>query len=162
MEEITSGEALWEWLLQNEGQSFYTKKGLEFTYYIKGGELFASRRERSITRSTFEYALRRLRERPQEVTGPKSLNVYGAPYVYALLCAALEAEEDNPSDLSSMSSPHRGAKITEKSPVKTDEKKPLTSYMYLCYSKQANEVKRFFFDFKNGVERQKRGGRLCA
>ncbi|MCD8362487.1 MAG: hypothetical protein LUC98_05935 [Lachnospiraceae bacterium] len=124
MGEITSGEALWEWLLQHEGQSFYTKKGLEFTYYIKGGELFASRRERSITRSTFEYALRRLRERPQEVIGPKSLNVYGAPYVYALLCAALEAEEDNLSDSSPMLSPHRGAKITEKSPMKTDEKSP--------------------------------------
>ncbi|MCC8139306.1 MAG: hypothetical protein LIO67_03225, partial [Lachnospiraceae bacterium] len=118
--ELPSGAALWEWLLQHEGQSFYTKKGLEFTYYIKGGELFASRRERSITRSTFEYALRRLRESPQEVTGPKSLNVYGAPYVYALLCAALEAEEDNPPDSSSMFSSYRGVK----SPVKTDEKSP--------------------------------------
>ncbi|MCD8248577.1 MAG: hypothetical protein LUC60_01735 [Lachnospiraceae bacterium] len=91
MGEITSGEALWVWLLQHEGQSFHTKKGLEFTYYIKGGELFASRRERSITRSTFEYALRKMQDSAQEVTGPKSLNVYGAPYVYALLCAAMEA-----------------------------------------------------------------------
>ncbi len=94
MGEITSGEALWEWLLQHEGQIFYTKKGLEFTYFIRGGELFASRRERSITRGTFEYAWRKMRERPQEVTGPKSLNVYGAPYVYALLTAALASKED--------------------------------------------------------------------
>ena len=82
--EITP-ENLWDYLTACQGEVFYTKKGLPFTYYIKGGELFASRRERSITRSTFEKAYRKLLDHPKEIVGPKSLNVYGAPYVWAIL-----------------------------------------------------------------------------
>ena len=55
-----SKEELWEHIVDRQGETFYTKKGLPFTYYIKGGELFASRRERSITRSTFEKAYQKL------------------------------------------------------------------------------------------------------
>lgn len=80
-------ETLWEWIVAHEGDTFTTKKGLPFTYRIKGGELFASRRERSITRSTFEKAYEKLTKRPCEITGPKKLNVYGAPYVWAILTA---------------------------------------------------------------------------
>lgn len=83
---ITS-ETIWEQIVSRQGNTFYTKKGLPFTYYIKGGELFASRRERSITRSTFEKACRKFQEHPEEMTGPKKLNVYGAPYVWAILTA---------------------------------------------------------------------------
>lgn len=85
---ITS-ENIWEQIVSRQGTLFYTKKGLPFTYYIKGGELFASRRERSITRSTFEKACRKLQEHPEEMTGPKKLNVYGAPYVWAILTTIL-------------------------------------------------------------------------
>lgn len=85
-------EALWERITALQGETFYTKKGLPFTYYIKGGELFASRRKRSITRSTFEAAYRKLTENPDKITGPKRLNVYGAPYVWAILTAILERE----------------------------------------------------------------------
>ena len=73
-----------------EGKSFLTKKGLPFTYTIKGGELFTDRRERSITRSTFEKAYEKLlhdqvgEEAPKKIVGPKTLNVYGAPYVWAI------------------------------------------------------------------------------
>ena len=58
-----------------------------------GGELFASRRERSITRSTFEKALRKIQEAPGEMSGPKKLNVYGAPYVWAILWEVFLREE---------------------------------------------------------------------
>lgn len=86
-------DRLWERISVRQGETFYTKKGLPFTYYIKGGELFTSRRERSITRSTFEKACRKIREHPEEVSGPKKLNVYGAPYVWAILAAVLQEEE---------------------------------------------------------------------
>lgn len=77
-------ENLWTIISKNQGKCFYTKKGLPFTYTVKGGELFTDRRERSITKSTFEAAYVKLMEDP-EIKGPKKLNVYGAPYVWAVL-----------------------------------------------------------------------------
>lgn len=91
--EITP-DTLWEQIVKRQGEMFYTKKGLPFTYYIKGGELFASRRERSITKSTFEKAFQKIRQNPHEISGPKKLNVYGAPYVWAVLSTVLGAETD--------------------------------------------------------------------
>lgn len=67
------------------GETFYTKKLLPFTYTIKGGEMFTDRRERSITRSTFENAYKKIKSNPDKITGPKALNMYGAPYVWAVL-----------------------------------------------------------------------------
>ena len=84
---------LWEKIVHLQGEPFYTKKGLPFTYYVKGGELFASRRERSITKSTFEKALRKIQEDPVNVSGPKKLTMYGAPYVWAILSKVLVEEE---------------------------------------------------------------------
>lgn len=57
-----------------------------FTYTVKGGELFTDRRGRSVTRSTFEKAFEKIRS-DAAVTGPKKLNMYGAPYVFAVLKA---------------------------------------------------------------------------
>jgi len=76
---------IWDHIVACQGNIFYTKNGLPFTYYIKGGELFCSRRERSITRSTFEKAFLKIKECSEEISGPKRLNVYGAPYVWAIL-----------------------------------------------------------------------------
>jgi len=91
---------LWNVILQHEGESFVTKKGLPFVYSIKGGELFTDRRERSITRSTFEKAYEKL-ERDQcgdgasrRIVGPKTLNVYGAPYVWAVFAGIGLIEEE--------------------------------------------------------------------
>ena len=81
---------LWDVIRAYEGKQFLTKKGLPFTYTIKGGELFTDRRERSITRSTFEKAYEKLiqdqtgNNAPKKIVGPKTLNVYGAPYVWAV------------------------------------------------------------------------------
>lgn len=81
---------LWDVIQAYEGKKFLTKKGLPFTYIIKGGELFTDRRERSITRSTFEKAYEKLLQdqtgdnAPKKIVGPKTLNVYGAPYVWAV------------------------------------------------------------------------------
>lgn len=81
---------LWDVIRAYEGKEFLTKKGLPFTYTIKGGELFTNRRERSITKSTFEKAYEKLiqdqigENAPKRIVGPKTLNVYGAPYVWAV------------------------------------------------------------------------------
>ena len=88
--EAITVENLWDVIRENQGKSFLTKKGLPFTYTIKGGELFTDRRERSITRSTFEKAYEKLAQDqegenpPRRIVGPKTLNVYGAPYVWAV------------------------------------------------------------------------------
>jgi hypothetical protein len=90
---------LWDVITEHEGKNFLTKKGLPFTYAIKGGELFTDRRERSITRSTFEKAYNRLiqdqvgENAPKEIVGPKTLNVYGAPYVWAVFAGIGLIEE---------------------------------------------------------------------
>ena len=81
---------LWDVIQAHEGKQFLTKKGLPFTYTIKGGELFTDRRERSITRSTFEKAYEKLiqdqvgEDAPKRIVGPKTLNLYGAPYIWAV------------------------------------------------------------------------------
>ncbi len=85
-----SGDELWELLEQHQGEAFYTAKGLPFTYEIRGGEMFVDRRSKSITKATFQRALERVKENPEKVTGPKSLNVFGAPYVFALLWKLFE------------------------------------------------------------------------
>lgn len=88
---------LWDVIRDYAGKPFTTKKGLPFTYTIKGGELFTDRRERSITRSTFEKAYQKLAQDQvgeKAIVGPKTLNVYGAPYVWAVFTGIGLIEED--------------------------------------------------------------------
>ena len=81
---ITS-ENLWEIIIAHQGETFYTAKGLPFTYTIKGGEFFTDRKKKSITKATFEKAFLRIQEdTSHKITGPKALNVFGAPYVFAM------------------------------------------------------------------------------
>ncbi len=77
-----SEDRLWEVIGLFAGDSFQTAKGLEFSYVVKGGELFISRKEKSITKSTVDMAFRRARELDWVVTGPKKLGVFGASYLY--------------------------------------------------------------------------------
>lgn len=90
-------EELWKVLEARQGETFYTAKKLPFQYTIRGGEMFVDRRSRSITRSTFANALKKIGERSEEVRGPKSLNVFGAPYVWALL-VTLGIVDGTPAD----------------------------------------------------------------
>lgn len=99
-ESAISLENLWDVITANQGKSFLTKKGLPFTYTIKGGELFTDRRERSITRSTFEKAYEKLRidwtgdSASARIVGPKTLNMYGAPYIWAVFMGIGLIEEE--------------------------------------------------------------------
>lgn len=78
-------ENYWDVITEHQGETFYTKSGLPFTYQVLGKELFADRRERSINQQTFEKALMRMIEHPDEVRGPKALKLFGAPYIWAVL-----------------------------------------------------------------------------
>lgn len=81
-------KAVWLLLQQNQHKTFYTAKGLPFTYTIRGGELFVDRRQKSITISTVEKALEkigRLEAAQISVTGPKKIGCYGASYLYPIL-----------------------------------------------------------------------------
>ena len=49
-------EKLWSELVYLQGCVFRTSRGLDFTYKIRGGELFVDRKEKSITRATIEYS----------------------------------------------------------------------------------------------------------
>ena len=55
---------------------------------VKGGELFADRKKKSITRATFEQAYQKIIEDTEhKIISPKSLNCFGAPYVWAVFKA---------------------------------------------------------------------------
>lgn len=75
-------DKVWEVLVGFEGYTFYTYRGLDFQYEIRGYELFVSRKEKSVTRSSVEIAIEKALERDRIVTGPKQLKVFGASYLY--------------------------------------------------------------------------------
>ncbi len=81
---VYSGDEVWDMITKHQGEEFLTVKGLPFTYTMKGGEIFISRRSKSITRSTFDAAWARIEELGKAVTGPKKLGVFGAPYLWAI------------------------------------------------------------------------------
>ncbi len=78
-------DELWELLKQHQEEEFLTAKKLPFAYVIRGGEMFVDRRSKSITKATFSRALEKIKGNPEGITGPKALNVFGAPYIFAIL-----------------------------------------------------------------------------
>lgn len=92
----TGLDEFWEKLTEHEGKIFYTVKGLEFRYRIAGGELFVDRKAKSITKATVGKALDKVHSMPDKVTGPKSLGMFGAPYIWALFLALGVVEKKNP------------------------------------------------------------------
>ncbi len=73
---------LWEKMVQHQGTRFYTAKKLQFTYMIRGGELFVDRKSKSITQSTVFIAFHKALELEGIVAGPKKLGTFGASYLY--------------------------------------------------------------------------------
>lgn len=82
-------DALWEAIRA----IFYTAKGLEYSYTIRGNEMFVSRKEKSVTRASILVAYKKAQELGC-VTGPKQLGVFGASYLYpvflrlGIICAS--------------------------------------------------------------------------
>lgn len=80
-------ECLWEAVEVFENYLFQTAKGLPLRYTIKGGEIFFTRKEKSVTKATVMQAFNRAREiqkREGFVSGPKRLGTFGASYLYAV------------------------------------------------------------------------------
>lgn len=77
-------EILWEALRAFEGYPFYTVKGIQFSYSMKGYEMFVDRKDKSITRATVLLFVERAREiqsSGQKITGPKQIGTFGASYL---------------------------------------------------------------------------------
>ncbi len=80
-------ELVWETLKAFQGECFYTAKGLEYSYRIKGNEMFVDRKDKSITRATVTIALEnavRLQRFGNVITGPKRLGTFGTSYLYPI------------------------------------------------------------------------------
>lgn len=78
---------LWDTLVAFENYPFQTAKGLRYSYTVKDNELFLSRKERSVTRTSvnmaFETALRLQRE-GSAISEPNMLGCFGASYLYPI------------------------------------------------------------------------------
>ena len=75
---------VWEQVCAGAGKTFRTFRGLEFTYTIRGNELFVDRKAKSLTRATVVQTYRRACEVLREgkpITGPKTLGTFGASYL---------------------------------------------------------------------------------
>ena len=81
---IPSTDEVWKLIEEKEGQSLKTFSGLEFTYRVKGQEIFISRKDKSITYSSVKKALEEVEKLDGLVTGPKMLGVFGASYLYPI------------------------------------------------------------------------------
>lgn len=75
-------ENLWQEMNTLQGCLFSTCKGLDFTYRIQGGEMFANQREKSITKTSIIAAYRKVRQLGGEVAEPKQLGVLGSSYIW--------------------------------------------------------------------------------
>ncbi len=80
-------DALWDALMRLEGKNFETAKHLDYSYAMKGYEMFVSRKDKSITRSTVNVSLwnaMHLQKAGLPVNGPKKLKTFGASYLYPI------------------------------------------------------------------------------
>lgn len=77
-------EILWEAIVQFQGFPFETARHLQYTYSVKGNEIFFSRKDKSITRSTVNIAFANALEIDRIVSGPKKLGVFGSSYLYPI------------------------------------------------------------------------------
>lgn len=77
-------EELWKVIAVFEKYPFYTMKGFRFTYQVKGNEIFVSRKEKNITRSSVILAMKKAIELQNQVKGPKQLETFGASYLYPI------------------------------------------------------------------------------
>ncbi len=78
----------WRRFCELAGETFTTLRGLDFSYDVKGNEIFFDRKEKSVTLATVIQAYRKAMELNAfgiEITGPKQLGVFGASYLYPVI-----------------------------------------------------------------------------
>lgn len=78
-------EIFWDTLVLFEGYTFYTAKKLDFSYRLKGNEMFVTRKAKSITRASIMISFHTALELGEKATGPKKLGTFGASYLYPIL-----------------------------------------------------------------------------
>lgn len=98
---------LWENICAHQDKTFTTsgrgrRPGTQFSYTIRGAEMFVSSRAKSITIATILYAYHKVREMEEQgivVSGPKSIGVHGDSYIFAVFkeIGVINAV-DNPSN----------------------------------------------------------------
>ena len=78
----------WRRFRELAGVTFTTLRGLDFSFDIKGNEIFFDRKEKSVTLATVIQAYRKTLELQAsgiEITGPKQLGVFGASYLFPVI-----------------------------------------------------------------------------
>lgn len=77
---------LWNCVELFSGYTFKTATGLKFTFTVHGGELFISRKEKSVTRASVEKAYKKMvAEWLRVYNRPKDLgDLFGVSYIYPL------------------------------------------------------------------------------
>ena len=84
MDSIQREDILWDAIVKFAGYPFFTMKKLKFTYHVSGYEIFVTRKEKSITRSSVNMAFQKAIDLERNVTGSKKLGTFGASYLYAI------------------------------------------------------------------------------
>lgn len=84
LSEEVAEQQLWTVMEAHQGCVFYTARNLRFRYTIKGGELFADRKQDSITKATVFMAFHKALAMNGNVAGPKKLGTFGASYLYPI------------------------------------------------------------------------------
>ena len=77
-------KAFWEKFCTFAGCEFSTQSGLQFTFTVRGNEVFFSRRVKSITRATIVHAYRLAKElaaKQPVLRSPKQVEVFGSSYL---------------------------------------------------------------------------------
>lgn len=82
-------EELWKVIIIFEKYPFYTMKGFRFTYQVKGNEIFVSRKEKSITRSSVILAMKKAIELQNQFNANSARTAHpfqrnGAPFRFKL------------------------------------------------------------------------------
>lgn len=77
-------DKLWNELIYLQGCLFTTSKGIDFTYKIKGEEIFIGNKEKSITRATVMKMYQKVRELNGMVKGPKQIGTFDSSYLYSV------------------------------------------------------------------------------
>ncbi|MDD8019999.1 MAG: hypothetical protein PHU81_02280 [Acidobacteriota bacterium] len=75
-------EAIWQKVLGHQGETFYTKNGEQFCYWVHGSSIKVSRTNYNLSKSDFATAYDLM-----PVDGPGAINnkVRGPSYIWAIL-----------------------------------------------------------------------------
>ena len=84
----TEEQDFWRRFCELAGVTFTTLRGLDYTFDVRGNEIFFNRKEKSVTLATVIQAYRKaleLQNSEIEITGPKQLGVFGASYLFPVI-----------------------------------------------------------------------------